>query len=215
MRDIYDFLAKPLLKAGSHMIATSVVSPFMTPAKVTLMVAFLIALPYVLWQLWAFIAPGLYKREKRLVVPVVVSSVILFYCGMAFVYFVVFPFVFKFLYNFTPASITMATDIDNYWSFVLSMFLAFGLAFETPIVVVVLTSMGIVTLAQLKHARPFIVVGAFVVAAIFTPPDVTSQLCLAIPLLLLFELGILMSKLLNRAKEKSAAEAAEELQEEQ
>src|SRR5499433_3504378 len=177
-KNIYAVLAAPLLKAlpaGSTMIATDVTGTFFVPLKVTLMAAFLLALPYVLYQMWAFVAPGLYQHEKRLALPVIVSSVLFFALGMAFAYFFVFPVAFGFFAGYTPAGVQMMTDIDKYLSFVMTMFIAFGLTFETPVVVVVLVRMGVVSLEKLKSIRPYIIVGAFIVGAIFTPPDVISQ----------------------------------------
>ncbi len=190
---LYDLLAAPLvahLPHGATLIATSVISPFMVPLKILLMAAFLLALPVVLWQLWAFVAPGLYAHEKRLVLPLVISSTVLFFVGVAFCYFFVFGKVFSFIQSFAPKSITAAPDIEAYLSFVLSMFLAFGLAFEVPIAVVVLAHLGVVEVDKLKAFRGYFVVLAFVVAAIVTPPDVVSQLALAIPMCLLYEVGI-------------------------
>ncbi len=190
---LYDFLAAPLvahLPKGATLIATSVISPFMVPLKILLMSAFLMALPFVLWQVWAFVAPGLYSHEKKLVLPLVVSSTLLFFIGVAFCYYFVFGQVFAFIQSFAPKSITAAPDIEAYLSFVLSMFLAFGLAFEVPIAVVVLARMNIVSVEKLKSFRGYFVVGAFVVAAIVTPPDVVSQLALAIPMCILYEVGI-------------------------
>ena len=189
--NLYDILAAPLvvhLPKGATLIATSVISPFMVPLKILLMSAFLIALPVVLYQVWAFIAPGLYSHEKKLVMPLVVSSTLLFFIGVAFCYFFVFGQVFSFIQSFAPKSITAAPDIEAYLSFVLSMFLAFGLAFEVP--VVVLARMGVVSVQKLKDFRGYFVVLAFVIAAVVTPPDVVSQLALAIPMCLLYELGI-------------------------
>lgn len=191
--ELYDLLAAPLvahLPVGATLIATSVISPFMVPLKILLMAAFLLALPVVLYQVWGFIAPGLYAHEKRLVMPLVVSSTVLFFIGVAFCYFFVFGQVFKFIQSFAPKSITAAPDIEAYLSFVLSMFLAFGLAFEVPIAVVVLARMGVVSIQKLKDFRGYFVVLAFVIAAIVTPPDVVSQLALAIPMCLLYEIGI-------------------------
>lgn len=199
--DIYDLLAQPMmvaLPAGSKMIATGVITPFLIPVKVTLLVAFIIALPWVLYQMWAFVAPGLYAHEKKLIAPLVVSSSVLFVAGVAFCYFLVFRVVFKFINNFAPKSISVAPDIDSYFGFVMTMFLAFGLTFEVPIVVVVLVRMGFVTVEKLKELRPYVVVGAFVVAAIVTPPDIMSQLLLAVPLCLLFEVGLLVAPLFVR-----------------
>jgi sec-independent protein translocase protein TatC len=191
--NLYDILAAPLvvhLPKGATLIATSVISPFMVPLKILLMAAFLIALPVVLYQVWAFVAPGLYSHEKKLVMPLVVSSTLLFFIGVAFCYFFVFGQVFSFIQSFAPKIITAAPDIEAYLSFVLSMFLAFGLAFEVPVAVVVLARMGVVTIQKLKDFRGYFVVLAFVIAAVVTPPDVVSQLALAIPMCLLYELGI-------------------------
>ncbi|MCU7371995.1 twin-arginine translocase subunit TatC [Paucibacter sp. O1-1] len=190
---LYDLLAAPMianLPAGSTMIATNVISPFLVPLKITLMAAFLIALPVVLYQVWAFVAPGLYSHEKKLVMPLVVSSTLLFFVGVAFCYFFVFGQVFKFIQSFAPKSITAAPDIEAYLSFVMSMFIAFGAAFEVPVVVVVLARMGIVTVEKLREFRGYFIVVAFIIAAVITPPDVVSQLALAIPMCLLYEVGI-------------------------
>jgi sec-independent protein translocase protein TatC len=195
--ELYDLLAHPMLStlpAGSKMIATGVVSPFLIPVKVAAMVAFAVALPYVLYQAWAFIAPGLYAHEKRLVMPLVVASTVLFFVGVAFCYFFVFGVVFDFVYKIAPKSITVAPDIENYLNFVLTLFLAFGVTFEVPIAVLILVRMGAVTLQQLSDARPYFIVGSFVVAAVVTPPDVISQLLLAIPMCLLYEIGILATR---------------------
>ena len=208
---IYSALAAPLLRAlpkGATMIATDVTGTFFVPLKVTLMLAFLIALPYVLWQAWAFIAPGLYHSEKRLAVPVIVSSVIFFLIGMAFAYFLVFPIAFGFFAAYAPEGVTMMTDIDKYLSFVLTMFIAFGVTFEVPVIVIVLVRMRIVTLEWLRSIRAYVIVGAFVAGAIFTPPDVVSQLLLAIPMWLLFELGMLMARfIVPPASDDATAEA--------
>ncbi len=194
--DIYSLFAAPLLKAlppGTNMIATDVTAPFFVPMKVTMMVAFVVALPYVLYQAWAFVAPGLYTHEKRLALPIIVSSFVLFVVGMCFAYFFVFPAVFGFIAAYTPVGVQMATDIDKYLSFALSMFLVFGLSFETPVVQMVLVRLGVVTLEKMRDFRSYFIVIAFVVAAIVTPPDVVSQLMLAIPLCLLYQLGIFMA----------------------
>jgi len=196
-KEIYALLAAPLLHTlpqGATMIATDVTGTFLVPLKVTLMAAFLIALPYVLWQAWAFVAPGLYQHEKRLAAPVIVSSVIFFMIGMSFAYFFVFPVMFKFFAGYTPDGVQMMTDIDKYLSFVLAMFLAFGLTFEVPVVVIVLVRMGVVSLDKLRAIRSYVIVGAFVLGAIFTPPDVLSQLMLAVPLWLLYELGLFLAR---------------------
>ncbi|GAB3476041.1 twin-arginine translocase subunit TatC [Polaromonas eurypsychrophila] len=190
---LFDLLAAPLvatLPAGASLIATSVISPFLVPLKILLMAAFMLALPVVLYQVWAFVAPGLYTHEKKLVMPLVVSSTLLFFVGVAFCYFFVFGQVFKFIQSFAPKSIVAAPDIEAYLGFVLSMFLAFGMAFEVPIAVVVLARMNIVSIEKLKNFRGYFIVLAFVVAAIVTPPDVVSQLALAIPMCILYEVGI-------------------------
>ena len=198
---LYDFLAAPLvahLPQGATMIATSVISPFMVPLKILLMSAFLVALPVVLWQVWAFVAPGLYSHEKKLVLPLVVSSTLLFFIGVAFCYFFVFGQVFSFIQSFAPKSITAAPDIEAYLGFVMTMFLAFGLAFEVPIAVVVLARLGVVSVDKLKSFRGYFIVVAFVIAAVVTPPDVVSQLALAIPMCLLYELGIWAAQIFIR-----------------
>jgi sec-independent protein translocase protein TatC len=208
-KEIYAVLAKPLLAAlpqGATMIATDVTGTFLVPLKVTLMAAFLIALPYVLYQMWAFVAPGLYQHEKRLALPVIVSSFAFFLVGMSFAYFVVFPVAFGFFASYTPEGVQMMTDIDKYLSFVLTMFIAFGVTFETPVVVVVLVRLGVVPLEKLRAARSYVIVGAFVVGAIFTPPDVISQLLLAIPLWLLYEVGLFVARFV--APQKRDAETA-------
>ena len=194
--DLYALLAQPMLAKlpqGGQMIATDVTTPFFVPLKVTLMTAFLIALPYVLFQGWSFVAPGLYAHEKKLVLPLIVASTLLFFCGMSFAYFVVFPVVFGFIVAAAPEGVAVMTDIDKYLSFVLGMFVAFGLAFQVPVVVVVLVRMGMVSVAKLREIRSYVIVGAFVAGAIFTPPDVVSQFMLAIPLWLLYEAGIVVS----------------------
>ncbi|GAB4397585.1 MAG: twin-arginine translocase subunit TatC [Rhodoferax sp.] len=203
---LYDWLAAPLvahLPKGATMIATSVISPFMVPLKVLLMTAFMIALPAVLYQVWAFVAPGLYSHEKRLVLPLVVSSTILFFVGVAFCYYFVFGRVFAFIQSFAPASITASPDIEAYLSFVLNMFLAFGLAFEVPVVVVLLARMGVFSIEKLREFRGYFVVLAFIIAAIVTPPDVVSQLALAIPMVGLYELGIWAAQLFIRHTRRS------------
>ena len=194
---IYDILAAPMLASlpqGTRMIATGVITPFMVPMKVTMMAAFVVSLPVVLYQVWAFVAPGLYRHEQRLALPLIVSSSLLFIGGMAFCYFVVFKSVFTFIASFAPLSITPAPDIEAYLSFVMTMFLAFGVTFEVPVAVVLLVRMGIVTVAKLKEARGYVVVGAFVIAAVVTPPDVVSQFLLAVPLCVLYEIGILVAR---------------------
>ena len=210
---LYDILAAPLvahLPAGATLIATSVISPFLVPLKILLMAAFLIALPVVLYQVWAFVAPGLYSHEKKLVLPLVVSSTVLFLVGVAFCYYFVFGQVFQFIQSFAPKSITAAPDIEAYLSFVLTMFLAFGLAFEVPIVVVVLARMGVVTIEKLKAFRSYFVVLAFIIAAIVTPPDVVSQLALAIPMCLLYEVGIWAARIFIKHTQAPATDEAKE-----
>ena len=207
---MYDMLAAPLvahLPQGTTLIATNVISPFVVPLKITLLAAFLVALPVVLYQLWSFVAPGLYSHEKKLVLPLVVSSTLLFFVGVAFSYFFVFGQVFKFIQGFAPKSITAAPDIEAYFGFVLTMFIAFGAAFEVPVVVVVLARMGIVSIEKLKAWRGYFIVVAFIVAAIITPPDIVSQLALAIPMVLLYELGIWAAKGFNRYSKAPDAEA--------
>jgi len=209
---IYDLLAQPMLASlpqGTRMIATGVITPFMVPVKVTLMAAFVIALPMVLYQAWAFVAPGLYRHEQRLALPLIVSSSILFIAGMAFCYFVVFRTVFTFIAGFAPQSITPAPDIEAYVSFVMTMFLAFGITFEVPVVVVILVRMGIVTVAKLKEIRGYFVVVAFVIAAVVTPPDVVSQFMLALPLCILYEIGLLFARSVKPRSEDSEAEDAD------
>ena len=208
---LYDLLAQPLvahLPKGSTLIATSVISPFLVPLKITLMAAFLAALPVVLYQVWAFVAPGLYSHEKKLVLPLVVSSTLLFFAGVAFCYFFVFGQVFKFIQGFAPKSITAAPDIEAYLSFVLTMFIAFGAAFEVPVVVVVLARIGLVSIDKLKAFRSYFIVLAFIIAAVITPPDVVSQLALAIPMCLLYEVGIWAAQLF--IKHTKAPDAARE-----
>ena len=212
---IYDYLAAPLMHAlpqGAKMIATGVITPFMVPVKVTAMVAFMVALPYVLYQAWAFVAPGLYEHEKRLVGPVVVASTVLFLLGIAFCYYFVFGRVFTFINHFAPKSITPAPDIEAYFSFVITMFLAFGVTFEIPIVVLVLVRFGVVSVDKLRRARPYVVVGAFIVAAVITPPDVLSQFMLAVPMCLLYESGLFLARFVSKRAEaaKAAGEMAEE-----
>jgi sec-independent protein translocase protein TatC len=211
MRDIFTVLSAPLmsvLPAGTKLIATGVITPFMVPLKLTLFVSFLVALPYVLYQAWAFVAPGLYLHEKRLAAPIIASSVAMFGLGMAYCYFVVFGLVFRFIASFAPATVNVAPDIDAYFSFVLGLFLAFGLTFEVPIVVVLLARFGIADVERLKASRPYVIVGAFIVAAIFTPPDVISQLLLALPLCLLYEVGIQVARLVGKRPDPEAAGSA-------
>jgi len=211
--ELYDFLAMPLVGAlpqGSKMIATGVITPFLIPMKIAAMTAFLVALPYVLYEVWAFVAPGLYAHEKRLVLPLVVSSTLLFFAGMAFCYFIVFRRVFDFISSFAPKSVSVAPDIEAYFNFVLGMFLAFGLAFEVPVVVVVLVLSGIVTIEQLREFRGYVIVGIFVIAAIVTPPDVVSQISLALPMCLLYEVGIFFAQFVAKPKPADLGEASQD-----
>ena len=194
---IYALLAAPMLAklpAGGQMIATAVTTPFFIPMKLAMMAAFVIALPHTLYQVWAFVAPGLYAHEKKLMLPVITASSILFLAGMAFAYFAVFPIVFGFIVKSAPTGVAVMTDISQYLDFVMSLFMAFGLAFEVPIAVVLVARFGWVTIKQLKEARSYVIVGAFIIGAIFTPPDIISQFMLAVPLWLLYEAGILVAQ---------------------
>ena len=211
-RDLYNVLAQPMLASlpeGGQLIATEVTAPFFVPIKVTMMAALVIALPYLLYQIWAFVAPGLYAHEKKLVAPLIITSTFLFLCGMAFAYFLVFPVVFHFMVSVAPQGVAVMTDIGRYLDFVLTLFLAFGVTFEVPVAVVILVRMGIVSVAKLKEIRPYFIVGAFVVGAIFTPPDVVSQVMLAVPLCLLYEVGIVVSQwMVKPAAEESESRPA-------
>jgi len=205
-REIYGILAQPLLASlpkGGQMIATDVIGPFLVPLKVTLLVGFVAVLPYVLFEAWAFVAPGLYAHEKRLVLPLVVASFLLFLLGMSFAYFLVFPVVFKFMASIAPLGVAWMTDIDKYFSFVLTTFIAFGVTFEVPVVVILLVHTGLVSIEKLKEARPYVIVGAFVVGAVFTPPDVLSQVMLAVPLWVLYEIGIIVSRFVARPADRA------------
>jgi len=200
-RELYTLLAQPLLEKlpqGGQMIATEVTTPFFVPMKVAMMAAFIITLPHTLYQTWAFVAPGLYSHEKRLVFPLVFVSSILFICGMAFSFFGALPLVFEFITHFAPQGVAVMTDIGKYFDFVLTMFIAFGVSFEAPVFVVVLVKIGVVSVEKLKKIRSYVLVGAFVISAVITPPDVVSQFMLAVPLYLLFELGILAAGFLNK-----------------
>jgi len=211
--ELYDVLAAPLIASlpqGSRMIATGVITPFLIPMKIAFMAGFLGGLPFILYQAWAFVAPGLYAHEKRLVLPLVVASTVLFLLGMVFCYFIVFGKVFAFIASFAPKSISVAPDIEAYFNFVLGMFLAFGLAFEVPVVVVVLVIAGLVTVEQLREWRGYVVVAIFVVAAIVTPPDVVSQIALAIPMCLLYEVGIIFAQLVTKRRAAGAAKLTAE-----
>lgn len=205
--EVYALLAKPLLDVlpkGASMIATEVASPFLTPIRLTLAVALVVAIPFVLYQLWAFIAPGLYRHEKRIALPLLFSSIVLFYGGMAFAYFVVFPVAFGFFAHSAPEGVVMMTDIKSYLDFVFSMFFAFGVAFEIPVAVVILSHMGVVDPEALATKRSYVILGAFVVAAVLTPPDVFSQVLLAVPMIVLFEVGLFFARRLKRARSEDA-----------
>ena len=195
-QDIYQFVAQPLLAtmpAGTQMIATDVASPFFAPFKLTIVLSIFIAMPHILYQIWAFIAPGLYRNEKRLVAPLMLGSTLLFYSGIAFAYFVVFPLVFAFFNSVAPEGVTIATDISSYLDFILKLFFAFGTAFEIPIAIILMCWTGFTTPDDLKKKRPYIAVGAFVIGMLLTPPDIISQTLLAIPMLMLFELGLFIA----------------------
>ncbi|WP_407279744.1 twin-arginine translocase subunit TatC [Aromatoleum evansii] len=213
--DVYDLLALPMMRTlpeGTHMIATGVVTPFFVPVKVTMMAAFVIALPIVLYQAWAFVAPGLYAHERRMGLPLVMGSTVLFLLGMAFCYFFVFGTVFSFIAEFAPKSITPAPDIEQYLSFVMTMFIAFGLTFEVPVAVILLAKTGVVSVDKLVAARPYVIVGAFVIAAIITPPDVVSQLLLAIPMCLLYEAGVIIARIIVKDRLDGGEQAIERIE---
>lgn len=218
--DLYALISQPLLKylPSGKMLAIDVITPIFTPMKLALVAAFFIGIPYVLHQLWAFVAPGLYQHEKKLALPLLVSSVLLFYTGMAFAYFIVFPMVFGFLSQYIPAGVEMATDIARYLDFVLKMFFAFGVAFEVPIATILLIAAGLTTPKKLAGMRPYIIVGAFTLGMLLTPPDVISQVMLAIPMWLLFEAGLFFAKMMFKKrieeKEQEEAELADDLTEE-
>lgn len=211
-RELYTILAQPLLEKlpqGGQMIATDVATPFFVPMKVAMMMAFVITLPHTLYQIWAFVAPGLYSHEKRMALPLVIGSSLLFFLGMAFAYFAALPVVFEFITYFAPEGVAVMTDISKYLSFVLSMFMAFGFTFEVPVFVIILVRTGVITIDKLKEIRPYVIVGAFVVAAIFTPPDVISQFMLAGPLCLLYELGIVVASIMiGNESQKNASSTA-------
>ncbi|HJF72640.1 MAG TPA: twin-arginine translocase subunit TatC [Gallibacterium anatis] len=195
--DIYHIISAPLineLPQNSTMIATNIVAPFFTPIKLTAITAIFLSVPYILYQVWAFIAPALYKHEKRLIYPLLVSSTLLFYVGVAFAYYVVFPLVFAFLTKTAPESVAIATDISSYLDFVLTLFLAFGICFEVPVAIILLCWSGVVSIGDLKQKRPYILVGAFVIGMLLTPPDIFSQTLLAVPMYLLFEIGVLFAR---------------------
>jgi sec-independent protein translocase protein TatC len=211
--DIYDFVARPLLSQlpeGTSMIATDVATPFITPIKLTLVVSFFVAIPYLLYQAWAFIAPGLYQHERRLVMPLVASSAVLFYAGMAFAYYVVFPLVFGFFTSTAPAGVTVATDIASYLDFVLTLFFAFGVAFEIPVATILLCWTRVTTPKSLREKRPYVIVGVFVVGMLLTPPDVFSQTLLAIPMWALWEIGLFFARFYVRKEDEEEQEQPEE-----
>ncbi|MDJ0879786.1 MAG: twin-arginine translocase subunit TatC [Halieaceae bacterium] len=208
--EIYLFVSEPLralLPEGSSMIATEVASPFLTPFKLTLIVSLYIAIPYVLFQVWSFVAPGMYKNEKMLAIPLLISSILLFYAGAAFAYYVVFPLIFGFFTTVGPSDVTIMTDIGRYLDFVLKLFFAFGVAFEIPIAAVIMIRVGLTTADDLAKKRPYIVVGCFVLGMLLTPPDVISQSLLAIPMWILFEIGVMFGRLVQPKDETEATEA--------
>ncbi len=210
--DIYTLLSNPLterLPEGATMIATNVVTPFFTPIKLTAIVAVFLSVPYILYQVWAFVAPALYKHEKRLVYPLLISSSILFYVGVAFAYYVVFPLIFGFLTTTAPEGVVMATDINSYLDFILTIFLAFGVCFEVPVAIILLCWSGVTTPESLKEKRPYIIVGAFVIGMLLTPPDMFSQTLLAVPMCLLFEVGVIVSRF-YQPKDDDAEQATSE-----
>jgi sec-independent protein translocase protein TatC len=207
---LFTLVARPLIQqlpAGTSLIATSVVSPFMAPLKLSLIVALFIAMPYVLFQIWGFVAPGLYKRERRFALPLLVSSIALFYAGIAFAYYVVFPLMFQFLASTTPEGVKMMTDIASYLDFVLLLFLAFGIAFEMPVAVVLLVTSGLVKLDVLTRNRGYVILGIFIIAAFLTPPDAVSQSFMAVPMYLLYELGIVFARLVQKSRGEAAPAA--------
>lgn len=208
-QDIYHILAQPLmavLPENSSMIATDVAAPFFAPFKLTFIVAICVAIPYILLQVWQFIAPALYSREKRLMAPLVISSTLLFYSGIAFAYYIVFPIIFGFFTSVAPEGVTVATDISNYLDFVLKLFFAFGLSFEIPVAILLMVWTGVTTRAQLEEKRPYIIVGAFILGMLLTPPDVLSQTLLAVPMWLLFELGLTLSRFYQPANAENREE---------
>ncbi|EIJ71317.1 twin-arginine translocase subunit TatC [Haemophilus parahaemolyticus] len=207
--DIYTLLATPLtsnLPAGATMIATNVATPFFTPIKLTIVTAIFLSVPYILYQIWAFVAPALYKHEKRLIYPLLVSSTLLFYCGVAFAYYVVFPIVFGFLTSTTPEGVQMATDISSYLDFVLTIFLAFGLCFEVPVAIILLCWAGVTTPKDLREKRPYIIVASFIIGMLLTPPDIFSQTLLAVPMCLLFEIGVICARFYKPREEETTSE---------
>lgn len=209
--DIYSLMAQPLMQhlpEGSSMVAIEVASPFLIPFKLVLMLSFVIAIPYILYQLWAFVAPGLYQREKRLAIPVLLSSTILFYCGMAFAYFIIMPIFFGFITTTAPEGVAVMTDINRYLDFVMTIFFAFGVAFEVPVATVILALVGVLSPEAMAAKRPYVIVGAFAIGMLLTPPDVISQTLLAVPMWMLFEIGIFISRLLLRRRREAQASAS-------
>jgi sec-independent protein translocase protein TatC len=207
--DIYAYLAGPLTKhmpPGAQMIAIGVASPFLAPLKLTLVVSFLVAIPFVLYQIWAFIAPGLYQHEKRLALPLLLASIVLFYCGMAFAYFVVLPIIFQFMLTTAPAGVAVMTDINQYLDFVLTLFVAFGVSFEVPIATILIIASGLISRQAIADKRPYAILAAFVIGAVLTPPDVVSQTLLAVPIWLLFELGLFFSRFIKPREEAQLIE---------
>ncbi|NQZ27357.1 MAG: twin-arginine translocase subunit TatC [Colwellia sp.] len=211
-QDIYQYVAQPLLATmpeGSQMIATDVASPFFAPFKLTLVLSLFIAMPFVLYQIWSFVAPGLYSNEKRLIVPLMIGSTLLFYSGIAFAYFIVFPVVFAFFASVAPEGVVIATDISSYLDFILKLFFAFGAAFEIPIAIILLCWTGVTTPDSLREKRAYVVVGAFVIGMLLTPPDIISQTMLAIPMLLLFEVGIIIASFYHKEDEDNSIDVKE------
>ncbi len=214
--EVYTLIARPLMQVlppGTNMVATEVASPFLTPIKLTMAVAVVVTIPYLLYQLWAFVAPGLYRHERRLVLPLLVSSTVLFYGGMAFAYFVVFPMAFGFFVQALPPGVTMMTDIRSYLDFVFSMFFAFGIAFEVPVAVVLLARMGVIDPETLAGKRPYVILWAFIVAAVLTPPDIFSQFFLAVPMIILFEIGLFVARRMKRAADAAVDSGRRDLTE--
>ncbi|MCX7552677.1 twin-arginine translocase subunit TatC [Marinicella sp. S1101] len=211
--EIYTIVAKPVmdnLSQGTAMIATGVLSPFLTPFKMVIILAIIISMPVIIYQIWAFVAPGLYKREKRVAMPILISSIILFYMGCAFAFFVVFPILFVFLPSIAPEGVTYMPDINSYLDIVVRLFFAFGLAFEIPVAVIILISLGVTSAEKLANARPYVIIGILVVAMLLTPPDPSSQVLLAIPMWILFEFGIMMGKILRKKNQKNKAASDQE-----
>lgn len=213
--DLYHLLAMPMLESlpkGGQMIATDVTTPFFVPMKAVLLSALVISLPHTLYQIWAFVSPGLYLHERRMIWPLIFASTLLFLCGMAFAYFLVFPIIFGFISNTAPDGVAVMTDIGNYLDFAISLFIAFGVAFQVPVAVVITVMMGIVSINSLREARPYILVGAFVLGAIFTPPDIVSQFMLAVPLIVLYEIGIAIAYLMQHYRSKNLSTTNNQLQ---